>query len=217
MNTVWEQWVLKGGVMMGPLLLCSFLGLTIIIYKAIVFWRERADVDALISRVEQKIRANQRGEALAACEEFGGPAARMMATIITSGAATREVAREAVEECVAVEIDRLESYLRGLNTLAYIAPLLGFLGTVWGMIVAFNDVATANEVTPRIVASGISQALITTATGLIIAVPFYAAYNYFVGRVDSFALEMGKAATRLLQVLYPEEAKRVEVSQQTEA
>ena len=95
----------------------------------------------------------------------------------------------------------LERGLVWIATVANIAPMLGFLGTVSGMINAFDSIALAGEIEPTLVASGISEALITTAAGLTIAIPTQAAYNYFVTRIDRFILDMEEASTELVDTL----------------
>jgi biopolymer transport protein ExbB len=108
---------------------------------------------------------------------------------------------ESMEEAGLYAIPKLEKFLPTLSTLASISTLLGFTGTVTGMISAFNAIAAANVTTPAVVASGVSEALITTAYGLFIAIPTVVAYNYFVSRVDNFVLGLEKGSAELIGII----------------
>ena len=133
------------------------------------------------------------------CEEYGGPIANIMkAGLLKYGRPQEEIERT-IEAASAHELSRLERGLSVLATVSNIAPLLGFLGTVSGMINSFDALARAGLSNPGLVAKGISEALITTATGLAVAIPMLVAYNYFTSRVSKFVLEMETSANVLLE------------------
>ena len=108
---------------------------------------------------------------------------------------------KAIETAASIEIALLERGLIWLATVANIAPLLGFLGTVSGMIHAFEAIAAAEEVSAKLVATGIYEALITTAAGLIVAIPVQAAHNYFVSRIDKFVIDIEESGAELIDSL----------------
>ena len=123
---------------------------------------------------------------------------------------SNEVIEKAMERAGIIELGVLERGMVVLSTVANVAPVLGFLGTVTGMINAFNAIAEAGEIDPKVVASGISEALITTATGLMIAAPVQAFHNYFATRIDAFIIEIEESAARLMDALIEFEDKKSE-------
>jgi biopolymer transport protein ExbB len=154
-----------GGVFMHPILLCSVVGLALIVERAWFFARARTDTKRLMTEV------------LRALQDQG------------------------LETAASIEIALLERGLIWLATVANIAPLLGFLGTVSGMIHAFEAIAAAEEVSAKLVATGIYEALITTAAGLIVAIPVQAAHNYFVSRIDKFVIDIEESGAELIDAL----------------
>ena len=138
-------------------------------------------------------------EAITVCEEYAGPIANIMkAGLIKYGRPQEEIERT-IEAASAHELARLERGLGVLATVANVAPLVGFLGTVSGMINSFDALARAGLSNPGLVAKGISEALITTAGGLVVAVPTLIAFNYFTSQIGKFVLEMETAANVLLE------------------
>jgi biopolymer transport protein ExbB len=191
----------RGGFWMYPLAICSLAGLTVILYKLHEFWRASTASDDLMLRVEGKLTAGDTDSALSLCEERAGPVALVIGAGLLARDRSRERTRQAGQEAGVRAVASLEGYLPTLSTVANIAPLLGFLGTVTGMIKAFAAVAAEGLGDPTTVAAGISEALITTATGLIIAIPCFAAYNYFVSRVNGFALQMEEASANVADLV----------------
>jgi biopolymer transport protein ExbB len=128
-----------------------------------------------------------------------------IAAVLHSGLARAKRGPEAVEKAIqtaaSIEVALLERGLIWLSTVANIAPLLGFLGTVSGMIHAFEAIAAAEEVSARLVATGISEALITTAAGLMVAIPVQAAHNYFVSRIDKVVIDLEESGAELIDAL----------------
>lgn len=191
----------KGGICMHPLLLCAVVGLVLIIERLWTLWRARINTRNLMLDVVRALRQEGPRAALRACEEARGP----IAAILHSGLMRAHRGPEAVEKAIhtagSIEMAFLERGLLALATISNVAPLLGFLGTVTGMIKAFGAIAAAEQVSAKIVASGIEEALITTAVGLMIAVPVSAFYSYFVLAIDRFVLEMEEASAELVDEL----------------
>jgi biopolymer transport protein ExbB len=190
----------KGGPIMYALLLCSLVGLVVIIERAWALYRSRINTQEFLDRVRTAlIKRRNVKEAITTCEEYQGPIASIMkAGLLKYGRPQDEIERT-IETASAHELARLERGLGILATVSNIAPLLGFLGTVSGMINSFDALARAGLSNPGLVAQGISEALITTAAGLGVAIPILAAYNYFTSRVGKYVLEMETAANVLLE------------------
>ena len=112
-----------------------------------------------------------------------------------------EHVEKSIEESGAIEMAFLERGLVWLSTVANLAPLVGFLGTVSGMIRAFNDIAAAGDVDPSVVAGGISEALITTASGLVVAIPVQAAYNFFLSKIDKIIIDLQESSNQFVDDL----------------
>lgn len=195
------QMYARGGVVMHPLLLCAILAIILIVERMWTLSRARVDSRNLMVDVIRALRQEGPAAALRACEGTRGP----IAAILHSGLLRAHRGPEAVEKAIhtagAIEMAFLERGLLALATISNIAPLLGFLGTVTGMISAFAAIAAAEQVSAKLVAKGIEEALITTATGLIIAVPVSAFYAYFVLAIDRFVLEMEEASAELVDEL----------------
>lgn len=195
------QYFKDGGPVMWPLLACSIAALTVILYKAYQFVSIRGDGEPLLERIEAFVRAGQPDEARKACEKVRGPVAALVKTGLGRLGSPKSLVREAVQDAGLHELASLESFLPLLQTVGTISPLLGFLGTVLGMINAFFAVAKFGLGDPSVISSGVAQALITTATGLIIAVPAFAFYNYFVARVNAYSVQMERAASHVITLV----------------
>jgi biopolymer transport protein ExbB len=193
-----------GGFMMYPLLLASLLGLGVIIAKAYILWVARRDTDRVLTDVSEMARSGRLDEALAYLENTPGPvAAILLAGLnrIRERRAGRDV-EQAMATTGKIELGFLERGMVVLATVATVAPLMGFLGTVWGMIAAFAAIEIAGQVEATLVAAGIKIALITTATGLTIAIPINIAYNFFVTRIDQLIINMEQGTNTVLNLLW---------------
>ena len=191
----------KGGPVMWPLLALSILALTVIFWRWWALRQATADVPAFIRDLRASLVKADVSGAIAACERHKGPVAAIVkAGLLRFGRRHDEVER-ALQDASAHELAMLERGLPVLATVAMIAPLLGFLGTVTGMINSFEALASVGLNNPAAVAQGISQALITTAAGLMIAIPVQMAYNYFVTNVNTLVRNMESAANIVLEAL----------------
>jgi biopolymer transport protein ExbB len=195
------QMYAKGGVLMHPLLVCALAGAALIADRLWTLWRARINTRHLMIDVVRALRQEGPRAALRVCEGEQGAIANMLHAGLLRAERGPEAVEKAIHTAGSIEMAFLERGLLALATLSNIAPLLGFLGTVTGMINVFGAISAANEVSAAIVARGIEQALITTAAGLIIAVPLSAFYAYFVLSIDRFVLEMESASSELVDEL----------------
>ncbi|MHB8078697.1 MAG: MotA/TolQ/ExbB proton channel family protein [Candidatus Krumholzibacteriia bacterium] len=187
----------RGGVFMHWLLLAAIIGASYVIERFWTLSRARTDARKLIGSVITTLRSDGADAASQICQRTPGPVAAVMnAGLLKFGQGSAAV-EKACAAAGAQELAYLERGLNWITAVINIAPLIGFLGTVSGMIHAFAAIATADQVNAKLVAGGISEALITTAAGLIIAIPCAAAYNYFVSVNDRFVNEMEKGAGEL--------------------
>jgi biopolymer transport protein ExbB len=193
------DYYLKGGPTMHPMLLCSIIGLVVIIERAIVLHRVKVNTAQVFGAVRQALMKHNLTDAIAVCDAHPSPISdTMRAGLLRYGKATPEI-EKAMESVALHEISKLERGLWILATVANVAPLFGFLGTVTGMIKSFGVLAEVGLGNPKAVAGGIAEALITTAYGLSIALPVQAAFNYFTSRVANFALDMETSSAMLVE------------------
>ncbi|MGD8363215.1 MAG: MotA/TolQ/ExbB proton channel family protein [Gemmatimonadota bacterium] len=194
-----------GGAMMYPLVLCSLIALGVIIAKFWTLWVAHRHTRRVLVNVEEAARAGNLEQAMEIASDTPGPTAAILL------AGLRRIRRvtvaegevdQAVTTTGAIELSFLERGLVVLATVANVAPLMGFLGTVAGMILAFASIEAAGDVDPALVAGGIKVALLTTATGLAIAIPVNIAYNYFVTRIDSLILDMEQGTQQILNLAW---------------
>ncbi|MEZ4388665.1 MAG: MotA/TolQ/ExbB proton channel family protein [Candidatus Krumholzibacteriia bacterium] len=200
-NTGFGKLFIKGGNFMWWLLTVAVLGLVFIIERFITLGRAKINTRKLIGTVITTLKTEGVQAAAEECQKWRGP----IAAILYSGLQKADRGDEAVEKAIGtagvIEMSFLERGLVWVSSVANIAPLIGFLGTVSGMINAFEAIANSDQVNAKLVASGISEALITTATGLVIAIPATLGYNYFVSAIDRFTIEMEEAAMELIEAL----------------
>lgn len=202
------DWFRRGGVFMYPLALCSIVGLAVIIERAVSLRRATTDTRRLVGTIIRSLRTQGIDAAFQACSAARGPVARILYSGLSRARGGPTQVERAIEAAGSIEVAFLQRGLLWLATVANVAPLLGFLGTVSGMIHAFATIAAADQITARLVASGIEEALITTEAGLCIAIPVQAFHNYFVGRIDRFITQMEEGALELVQALEDAAAPR---------
>ncbi|MGD8394317.1 MAG: MotA/TolQ/ExbB proton channel family protein [Candidatus Eiseniibacteriota bacterium] len=191
----------QGGVFMYPLLLCSIIGLALILERLWTLQRARVNTRKLMDRLLGAMRDNGVDAAIEVCTRTRGPIAAILHSGLMRADKGPEAVEKAIESAGVIEMSYLQRSMVWLATISTIAPLLGFLGTVSGMINAFAAIAAAEQVSAKLVASGIQEALITTATGLAIAIPIQLAHNYFVSKIDKFITEMEEASVEVVDTL----------------
>jgi len=194
-----------GGLMMYPLLLCSLIALGVIIAKAWTLWLAHRDTDRIIEVVQELTKAGNIDEAIRECTATPGPTSAILLVglrRIRDGEIIEEELERAIDTTGAIELGFLERGLVILATVANVAPLIGFLGTVAGMIMAFASIEAAGDVDPTLVAGGIKVALLTTAAGLLIAIPTNIGYNFFVTRIDKLIVDMEQGTQKILNLVW---------------
>lgn len=203
------SYVEDGGPVMWPLLALSVLGITVVIWRWWTLTRVNRNLPALMTELRARLGEGDIAGAIQACDRHPGPVASIVKAGLLRHGRSREDVERALQDASAHELAVLERGLPILATIAMIAPLLGFLGTVTGMINSFEALAAEGLNNPAAVAKGISEALITTAAGLIIAIPIQMAYNYFVTRVNAMVRDMESAANTVLEAVSDGEPARV--------
>jgi biopolymer transport protein ExbB len=197
----------EGGILMYPIALCSFVMFVFTFERLVSLRAGRVIPRPFVRRLLEQLEQQQidREEAIALCEKNSSPISQIML------AAAKKYGRPAVEvEQAAIDAgERVSNYLRRhlrlLNSISNVTPLLGLLGTVLGMIEAFNAIATADAMgRPELLAGGIGTALITTAAGLLVAIPAYLAYMYFLGRADRLVMEMDRYVQQVIDSISAE-------------
>lgn len=191
----------RGGPVMWPLLALSVLAVTVAIWRWMALRQATRNLGSFMSALRERVTAGDIEGAIDLCDRGGGPVAAIVRAGLRRLGRPKDEIELSLQDASAHELAELEKGLPVLATIAMVAPLLGFLGTVTGMINSFEALASVGLNNPAAVASGISEALITTAAGLIIAIPVQMAYNYFVARVNGTVRNMEAAANLLLDSL----------------
>jgi biopolymer transport protein ExbB len=196
-----------GGWVMWPIILCSIAALAIIGER---FWSLQKKYIApsnLVPQVQQWLARNELDNARIEMVRASSPLGRVLAAGLVNREHNRAILKEAIEDTGRHIAPELERYLRTLGTIAAVSPFLGLLGTVLGMIEMFAGIGTHGIGDPSIVASGIGQALITTASGLAVAIPSLIFYRYFRGHVQVLLIDMEQEAVKLVEILHGEREK----------
>ena len=195
----------KGGWLMVPIMACSVVALAFFFERLWTLRRGRVVPDGFVKRLFDALEGGDLERSAGLCEQSTSPLAPMVAAAIERAGAPRAELKEVVEEEGQREVFYMERFVNALGAIATIAPLLGLLGTVVGMIDVFQDVvaqSSANgQVQAAALASGIWQALITTASGLTVGIPVYLAYRYVLGRVDRYAVELEELALKAIDLV----------------
>ncbi len=183
------------------IVLCSVVILAIVIERSIALRRKRIMPTGLLEQVRRYWYRGDVKAALECCDEHPVAIARILKAGLVRHEAGMDEIEKALESAGQFEANRLGSNVRGLGVIANLAPMLGFLGTVTGMIKAFQAIAAAGTSNPTLVANGISEALLTTAAGLLVGIPSLALFHFFRGRADRFVTEMEQIALELVEDL----------------
>jgi biopolymer transport protein ExbB len=193
--------VIKGGPIMAPILLCSVISLAIVVERFLSLRRTRILKYDILQRIEELLRDRKIPEATTLCKRYPSSMTRILLAAILNHDKSRQDIKEIIEDAGRHEVPVLERYLTILGTIASISTLLGLLGTITGMIKTFNVIAALGYGHPEALAGGISEALITTAAGLGVAIPSLVLHNFFTSKVDSLVIEMEKNSLRMLNIL----------------
>ncbi len=196
--------VVAGGWLMLPIILCSIVAMAIIVERLWSLRSQRVVPENLVAQVWHLHRDNAITDAHIKTIRDGSPLGRILAAGITNRMHSREIMKETIEEVGRQVVHELERYLNTLGTIASISPLLGLLGTVIGMIKVFSAITLMGVGNPGVLAGGISEALITTATGLSVAIPSLMFHRYLSGRVDRLVVVMEEEALKMVEVMQGE-------------
>ena len=206
-NSVFDM-VLAGGPLMIPIALCSIVALSYAVERSIRLREGELGSKRYGQRIVDSLSKDGRDGALSLCDKDSRPLGRILAAGLRRGDGPFLEMEKAVEDAGKREVKRLNANLRPLVVVGMIAPLLGLLGTVWGMIESFSSIALQDGLgKPELLAAGISQALITTAAGLSVAIPTQAAYFWFRGRIDRFVRRTEDAYLQLADGLRTQSEK----------
>lgn len=197
------SFIIKGGPIMLPIILGSIAGLAIVIERFWVFRGMRLNTFDFIQVIFRNIKEGKVKEALSVCDKF---IHHPLGVIFKIGIERRNLPLERLEKVLEQagnnQVQKLEKYLGALVTIVGIEPLLGFLGTITGLIRAFMSWERAGaNVTVSLLAAGIYEAMITTAAGLIVAIPLYLCYNYFISRIKSVSNDLSNYCIQLLEII----------------
>jgi len=207
-QVVKEQFIAGGWQFMGIVLLCLILGLAVAIERIITLNLATTNTKKLLSRVEDSLSAGGIEAAKDVCRNTQGP----VASIFVQGLMRMSEGVEMVEKSIiaygSVEMGKLEKGMTWISLFIALGPMLGFLGTVVGMIQAFDAIAEAGDVSPTLVAGGIKVALLTTVAGLIVAIILQLFYNYLVSKIDSLVNSMEDASISLIDILVKHSASK---------
>jgi biopolymer transport protein ExbB len=209
---MWEI-VRAGGPFMWPIVLASIVAAAIILERFWTLQEKRVLPRDLTQRVWKLVEANQVNEKVIAALEQNSPLGKVLAAGLANRHRSREIMMERLEDAGRHVVHDLERFLNTLGTIASISPLLGLLGTVTGIIKAFNALEAGAAGDPRMLSGGIAEALIATAAGLCVAIPALIGYRYLRGRVEGFVIEMEKDAIKLADALEAAASEDVDSAQ----
>lgn len=188
----------SGGPVLVAIILVSLYAVYVFFLRYLKIRNERTDTADLMTRVNAAVRERDLELALAACDEHGGPVARVLGTALLKLPYGRQAVEAAFQEASIQEEQKLTRGLRPLATIAQVAPMLGLLGTVTGMIIAFGEISRLGTGDPSVVANGVGQALITTAAGLIVAIPVIMGQSYLASRVEAILVDIDRRREELM-------------------
>jgi len=194
--------VKSGGWLMLPIIVCSVISVAIILERIWILQPGRVLPKDLTRQVWAWVSNNELNHTHIAGLQESSPLGKILAAGLTNRARAREIMKESIEDAGRQVVHDLERYLNSLGTIAAVTPLLGLLGTVIGMVKVFAAITTHGVGDPTILAGGISEALITTAAGLSVAIPSLIGYRYLRGRVDALVVRMENEAVTLVEALF---------------
>ena len=205
MNLV-EHYV-NGGPFMHPILILLVVGIAYGIVKLIFLLQSTIDTKAFVINIRNAFEDGGADAALKTCEETKGPVASIFHAGISRIGKGIEASEKAVVNAGSVEMAFLEKGMIVMSSIITLAPMIGFTGTVGGMIKSFADIAAANDISPAVVAEGIGQALLTTVFGLIVAMIVQVFFNFFTARIDKLIVDMEEASLVLIDDLIELQSK----------
>ena len=191
----------QGGGFMWPILIALLFGLAVVGERAYSLVNSSSDTNKFFEDVKSAYNESGETKAIELCESTPGPVASIFLAGLSKMGKQKEEIEKAVQNAGGLEMAFLEKNMIWINSVITIAPMLGFTGTVVGMIKAFEDIKMANDISPAVVAGGISQALLTTAFGLIVAMIMQVSQNFFVSMIDKLILDMEEQSIKIVEYL----------------
>lgn len=198
----------KGGVMMWPILGLFIFGLVVVLERLFTLTKATVVTKSFIPKMNKALKEDGVDSALDICENTAGPISEIFHAGLSRYKFGVSAVEKAIENAGTVEMAFLERGMIWLETVITLAPMLGFAGTVAGMVSAFQDIEAANNISPAVVAGGISEALLTTLFGLIVAMIIQFFYNIFTARVDNIVVNMEESSINLIDSLSYEAGKK---------
>ncbi|MED5218785.1 MAG: MotA/TolQ/ExbB proton channel family protein [Candidatus Neomarinimicrobiota bacterium] len=202
------QYFHDGGNFMWPILVALVFGLVFTLERIYSLMMSRIDSETFFDDITKVIDNDGAEAALELCEQTQGPVSAIFHAGLSRLHRGLAEVEKAIQNAGALEMAFLEKNMIWLNAVITIAPMLGFTGTVIGMISAFDAIKAANDISPAVVAGGISQALLTTAFGLVVAMIIQTFQNLFVSRIDKLVLDMEEQSVKIMDHLYEAETKK---------
>jgi len=197
--------VTAGGWLMLPIILSSIVALAICAERLFTLNAKKISPPHLLATVWKQLKAGELDVTRLRTLRQSSPLGRILAAGLSNASQGRDVMKESIQEAASHVVHNLERYLNTLGTIAAVTPLLGLLGTVFGMIKVFAEIMAQGTGNASALAGGISQALITTAAGLAVAIPALVMHRYFVGRIDGIVVELEQETIKLVDALHSEE------------
>ena len=191
----------QGGGFMWPILIALLFGLAVVGERAYSLVNSSSDTNKFFDDVKTIYDDSGKDSAIEFCESTPGPVASIFLAGLSKIGKQKEEIEKAVQNAGGLEMAFLEKNMIWINSVITIAPMLGFTGTVVGMIKAFEDIKMANDISPAVVAGGISQALLATAFGLIVAMIMQVSQNFFVSMIDKLILDMEEQSIKIVEYL----------------
>ena len=193
--------LIKGGVFIYPIILCSIIALAVFIERLWLLRRKRVIPSEFIRQIEDMLRKQKISDAIFLCQGDSSSIARIFLAGLKSSGRGMWLVKEAIEERGGREAVILEKHVNILSTIANLTPLLGLLGTVSGMIKTFNVISVQGVGNPAPLAGGIAEALITTASGLCIAIPTLVCYRILKDKAESLIFEMEESSIKIIEIM----------------
>jgi biopolymer transport protein ExbB len=204
--------VKAGGIMMGPIILASIVAAAIFLERLWTLQSKRVLPAELTQKVWRWVEQRQIQDKHIIALQQNSPLGKILAAGLLNRYRDRTVIRESIEDTGRHVVHELERFIGTLGTIASLSPLMGLLGTVFGMIRTFNAITTSGIGNPASLAGGIAEALITTAAGLTVAIPALLAYKFLRGRVQALVVQMEKEAMKLVEALEAQAAQDSEAA-----
>ena len=191
-----------GGWVMPVIVLCSVIALGIFIERSVALNPDRIAPPHLLANVWKQLKAGELDAQRLKALRHGSPLGAILAAGLANRSQGRDVMKESIQEAAGHVVHDLERYLNTLGTVAAVAPLLGLLGTVVGMIRVFSEITVQGTGNANALAGGISEALITTAAGLVVAIPALVMHRYFTGKIDTIVVGLEQVSIKLVDALH---------------